>query len=29
MVMFDLTWAYWTSQRYARIVFLKQPASRR
>src|SRR5437870_1092314 len=29
MVMFDLTWAYWTSQRYARIVFLKPPASPR
>jgi len=29
MVMFDLTWAYWTSQRYARIVFLKQPPSPR
>jgi len=29
MVMFDLTWAYWTSQRYARIVFFKQPPSPR
>ena len=29
MVMFDLTWAYWTSQRSARIVFFKPPASPR